>query len=540
MSCIDDPDELADGICNVEVKDNDYERLYKEFIELEEEGRSRAIEPDEKVTSKDELFLNELSNATNKMGEIFFTFEKVKQKNLPYLGLADEGDETPYGLYSKFMSILDNGIQSARTLVWKCQMDNKTRGECLPGEYQLENLDRIDRVYRDLVEAKGDKEGVPKRCTHLYGLIEPYRFTALLNDVTACFHRGLEEFGEITQKWEKSGKCSWIKSSNPKLVKACQTWDTITTDLHNQEYSMPHQLEHVGPNRPYSGGDYLPLKCIVMDNQAELTVGSSSGHRVHVNLRSGTLDYYDNDEKPNEVVRDLLNETDADCEIMENGEGVTCKNVSEKNVVPVFKVLAMPTSMDFRLGGCKSKIEDLCRERCWLEKEDADSEDETDEFDFADCMKWCKTDFDCWDCRELEKQFFHEGPANFAGEWKVIGTLGKPCSSNLDCKEGQVCVSKTSTQYRCAVPNKNNTALTINHLKDEYVRAMGSNNNADIRVPVKLVTRFNKEIKMAENRKDEGDYLEAFKNIERAKDIVTEIQNLEPDDWSEMTDEELE
>lgn len=519
--------------------DYDYKRLYKEFIELEEEGRSRASLPDEKVTDKDETFLINLSNATSKIGDVFYTFEKVKQKNLPYL-VADEGDETPYGLYSKFMSVLDNGLGSLRTLVWKCQMDNKTRGECLPSAYQLENLDRIDRVYRDLVEAKGGKGA--KRCTWMYNdpAFEPYTYHKLLNDVTACFHRGLEEFGEITQKWEKSGKCSWIKSSNPNLVKACQIWDTITTDLHNQEYSMPHQLEHNGPNRPYSGGDYSPLKCIVIDKQAELTVGSSSGHRVHVDLRSGTLDYYDNDEKPNEVMRDLLNETNADCEIMENGEGVTCKNVSENNVVPIFKVLAMPTSMDYRLSDCKSKIEDSCREKCWDEKEDADTEDETDEFDFEDCMKWCKTDFDLWDCQELEKQFFHEGPANFAGEWKVIGTLGKSCSRNSDCKEGQACVSKTSTQNRCAVPNKNNTALTINHLKDEYVRAMGSNNNADIRVPVKLVNQFNKEIKMAENHTDLGNYLEAFKNIERAKDIVTEIQNLEPDDWSEMTDEELE
>ena len=83
--------------------------------------------------------------------------------------------------------------------------------------------------------------------------------------------------------------------SEPELIRACKLWDKITTKMHNGEYPMPDELDHNSNGRPYTSGDYNPLRCRIDGKKAELTVGSASGHRAHVDLEKKTVNYYDAD-----------------------------------------------------------------------------------------------------------------------------------------------------------------------------------------------------------------------------------------------------
>lgn len=208
--------------------------------------------------------------------------------------------------------------------------------------------------------------------------------------------------------------------SDHDLIRACKLWDKITTKMHNGDYEMPEELEHYGKNQPYTGGDYNPLGCMITGKKAELTVGSASGHKAHVDLEKGELEYYDNDESPNQVMNDLLEEeAGLKCEV--NYDGVKCKGVTKQNVDEVFRILAMPTSMDFRLNHCERETgedpEEMCRDTCI----------ETLESNFnvpytCDCTDWveecvsdCVSDYEpesSVDCQEIEKQFFREGAKN--------------------------------------------------------------------------------------------------------------------------------
>lgn len=212
--------------------------------------------------------------------------------------------------------------------------------------------------------------------------------------------------------------------SDADLIRACKIWDKITEKMHKREFEMPSELEHASSNQPYAESDYHPLRCQIDGKVAELTVGSSAGHKVHVDLEKKTLQYYDTDAGPNEVMHDLLEEAGLRCET--EHAGVTCTELTKENVQEVFKVLAMPTSMDFRLNECqKSKVdpEEVCEE----EKDNTSFRDlgyreppsgcDCSEF-WDEYVQNCVDNFDYSsydtsegeDCKEIEKNFFKSGP----------------------------------------------------------------------------------------------------------------------------------
>lgn len=175
-------------------------------------------------------------------------------------------------------------------------------------------------------------------------------------------------------------------ASDLELIRACKLWDKITSMAHANEFEMPESLEHAGTNQPYAGVDYTPLQCRIDGKKAELTVGSSPGHKVHVDLAEKILEYYDNDAEPNQVMNDLLEEAGLKCET--EHEGVKCKGVTQNNVQAVFKVLAMPTSMDFRLSHCKRTQADPEQE-CRDQVENESPEDYGYKVpDGCDCEQW--------------------------------------------------------------------------------------------------------------------------------------------------------
>ena len=208
-------------------------------------------------------------------------------------------------------------------------------------------------------------------------------------------------------------------SADIDLVRACKLWDKITTKGRDGEYAMPDELNHTGENEPYSSGDYSQLQCRITGKVAELTVGSSTGHKAKVDLERKTVEYFDNDDDPNETMKQLFEE-DAKLDCTVRSDGVKCTGVKKENVDEVFRVLAMPTSMDYRLDNCKSEKRPDPTDECWDSCEES-LEDEhklpsgcdCSEF-ISDCTQECvdnyEYDGDEGDCIEIEKGFYRSGP----------------------------------------------------------------------------------------------------------------------------------
>jgi hypothetical protein len=128
-----------------------------------------------------------------------------------------------------------------------------------------------------------------------------------------------------------------------ELIIACKKWDMITDEL-----------SRLGLIKDM---DYEPLNCKIIGNKAEVTVGSALGHKTHINLEDGSLEYYDTDEPVNKTMDRLLKEAGLDCRM--SSEGVFCKGVTKDNVEKIFETVAAPTSMDFRLR--ELRVEDYDR-----------------------------------------------------------------------------------------------------------------------------------------------------------------------------------
>jgi len=160
--------------------------------------------------------------------------------------------------------------------------------------------------------------------------------------------------------------------SNPKLIEGCKLWDKITTQAMSadrppwKKRQFPSLKYSRPPDSPaYTDNDYKPLACRIDGNKAEATVGSSPGHAVHISLDKGKVEYHDNDNMVNEVMKNLLEEkARLKCEI--HDDGVRCEGLIAENLTELFKVLSIPTSMDIRLRYCiydKNQLVEFCKSR---------------------------------------------------------------------------------------------------------------------------------------------------------------------------------
>lgn len=146
------------------------------------------------------------------------------------------------------------------------------------------------------------------------------------------------------------------------LKEGCRLWDRITTKAHAGEYVVPKELRRfVNVNNKvsfYSSADYNVLKCKITGSLAELTVGSSSGHKAKLNLDNHTLEYFDPRQYNNWTMWKILKPLKCN----RDNTGVHCKGVKTKaQVLHVFRAMAMPTSMDFRQSSCEN---DHTKEEC--------------------------------------------------------------------------------------------------------------------------------------------------------------------------------
>jgi len=110
----------------------------------------------------------------------------------------------------------------------------------------------------------------------------------------------------------------------------------------------------------YEIADYKELKAVVRGREAELRVGSTPGHRTHIDLDTGTLRYYDDDLKVNQIFNRLLGDIEykrvsgeikrpPKCQVVTDEVwGVFCSHITEDNIIDVMRCVATVTSMDIR------------------------------------------------------------------------------------------------------------------------------------------------------------------------------------------------
>ena len=160
-------------------------------------------------------------------------------------------------------------------------------------------------------------------------------FTSALNDLAACLHRAAERTAQGLE-WKVDGKCSIAPKSSSEAIELCRTWDKMT--------------ELLNKNGLYSSGDYEELHGWTVGDRVYLRVGSSAGHRTEVDLKEGTLKYYDTDDNVNEMMKESLERhAGLSCNVI-SGIGVECKGITKENLRRVAEVIAFATSMDLRLG----------------------------------------------------------------------------------------------------------------------------------------------------------------------------------------------
>lgn len=225
-----------------------------------------------------------------------------------------------------------------------CQIAGVTFGNCkqvLELDVAEKKLERVDRLAKQIFK---------KKCTWLRGEIKPYNLTSAVNDATACFHRIIEYLEKKFETGKKiSEKCFATKEASEEAKKLCKIWNNAVEKMFEQQM--------------YDETDYSELAGYVYDNKIEFTVGSSPGHKTHVDLDEKTLEYYDVDYKVNKTMRKILENIGLKCDYIKEESpkywlkeviGVKCEGVEGEKAEKAVKALACATSMDYRLENVKA------------------------------------------------------------------------------------------------------------------------------------------------------------------------------------------
>ncbi|MCS7387084.1 MAG: hypothetical protein NDF55_10245 [archaeon GB-1867-005] len=186
-----------------------------------------------------------------------------------------------------------------------------------------------------------------RRCTWLRGVVEPYTLTAAINDCTACYHRLIEYFREKIGPLRKvSEKCLALGRASERAVEFCKLWDKYSKMFDEKGLYWPE--------------DAPELRGVAVNSRVELKVGSAKGHRTHVDLEKGKLQYFDNDRPVNDIVESLLEKQGLKCRRMyEEGleTGIECEGPIWERRDKVAKTIALATSMDLRMSSDEEQEE---------------------------------------------------------------------------------------------------------------------------------------------------------------------------------------
>ena len=311
-----------------------------ELREIEEEGREYAIESidefSDKLGEKISRWCSNVVDSSCNMGEMI-------EENLPEGDKNDKVSETYYNFVTELFNLSNSvGCTNAgcRGLPMPEEIGGKlVGGKCYAGDAAIFGI-------RARMMNKASKRMTGEGCATYYKKGDPYPLSMMVNDTTQCYHSLLREYEKLSgAKWKTIGKCTIKEGEEEKeeektdkdIIDACSQWDKTT--------------EKFNKNNLYSHGDYAPLNALCWDKKCEITVGDAPGHRTHLELDKGTVDYYDNDKVVNETMHRLFSNAGLRCKIRD--DGVSCTRLDRKNIKDVAKRLAGATSMDMRMSNEK-------------------------------------------------------------------------------------------------------------------------------------------------------------------------------------------
>lgn len=253
---------------------------------------------------------------------------------------------------SEAKSIIENVKSAAERIVKERPIMSE---EYVIADQVLRITEDVQRALETLSRARIDCMGRgldPKSCTvNMYDVLKlendvmrltgtacafkaSNTYTSFMNDLSSCIHRVAEKVSEGL-KWELREACRIAPNSSREAVDFCLTWSKMTELLYN--------------NKLYHYDDFGELAGWVIGDKVYLRVGSASGHRTEVDLKSGTIKYYDTNDNVNEMIASFLEEHGLKCNVI-YGIGVECEGLSRENYRNVAMDLAFATSMDLRLS----------------------------------------------------------------------------------------------------------------------------------------------------------------------------------------------
>ncbi len=279
--------------------------LLERLLRLEEEGRHRALARGEPPRS-DAGWLERVEEACAEMGE-----------ELERLGAGE------WAAVADWIALAAEG--TLRSAAEFCERRGVPRGECPVPPSAQEDLAAVDEAFR--------AAGGGTRCTWLLGEAEPYTLSAAINDLTSCFHRVVERLQDLSKAFRRVGKCL-LRSPDPALEEACSAWSRAAEALHDAGLLTESNWEAM----------YFRAE----GTRAEARVGEAPGHAAHMDLQTGTLEYYGTE--PDARLAEILLEEwcGLDCE---SGGGVTaCWRLTRRNAPCAAQVLAALSSSRFRIA----------------------------------------------------------------------------------------------------------------------------------------------------------------------------------------------
>lgn len=158
------------------------DELIRRAKRLEEQGRKIAFERERPISATDEDWLRKVIYATINIGS---SLEELA---------AEE--------YYKWITFIVYVRRAAEELEKVATYHRGTkRMDAKVDERTKRVMKEMDNSYR-IATGK-------ERCTWLLNVIEPYTFSAAVNDLTACFHKAIEKMEEVGKEWAVEGRCIW-------------------------------------------------------------------------------------------------------------------------------------------------------------------------------------------------------------------------------------------------------------------------------------------------------------------------------------------
>jgi hypothetical protein len=311
----------------------EFSRFIREAYELERIGRELASKPEDVVDEEVE-WLKRLHELYKELCKLFEgALERHEDRPLP----TDVVDALSVALKvaRHFERALDYLLYDINRVRYTAG-----RGSMLRDVLSTAHIISIASAVKELDNTIFDQFG--RSCVWIVEKLKPVHTSTIadvINDVTACHHMFTDwltlnfdpELRKVADKvYEKGGR--------RELVDMCIEWARMLSAMIKADVAT------------YS--DYGATRCIVIGNKAYVRVGSAPGHATHVTVIGDRLhiEYYDRDEDVHQALSEVASRLGAKVLRHKPSEVTVIEVPLDKVKTVAVWLLALPTSMDIRIG----------------------------------------------------------------------------------------------------------------------------------------------------------------------------------------------